>query len=107
MVIYKSKVYLQLVVLFLIIGTNLIFAQSESLYSNPILHKIIFKGKTIDLFPKMTPTYIYQVDGEYYLTKPLLKTNNKLRKFKFALVEGSEDSETAETATGGKKKTKG
>ena len=36
----------------------------------------------IELFPKMTPTYIYQVDGEYYLTKPLLKTNNKLRKFK-------------------------
>ena len=79
--------------LFLIIGTNFIFAQTESVYSpNPILHELIFKDRVIDLFPKMTPVYTYKVNDEYRLTSPLLKINNKLRKFKRdseeALIEG-------------------
>ena len=92
-VIYKSKTYLKRVVLFLIIGTNFVFAQIEPVDPiSPILHELIFKDRIIDLFPKMTSVYVYKVDGEYRLTAPLLNVNNKLRKFKrdseVALIEG-------------------
>ena len=83
-VIYKTKVYLKQVVLFLVIGTNFVFAQSDEVYPiSPVLHELIFKDQMIDLFPKMTPIYVYKVDDEYRLTSPLLKINTKLRKLKF------------------------
>ena len=79
-VFYKIKFNIKLALLSLVIGTNIIFAQEEFLYSpNPILQDIIFRNSTIDLFPKMTPNYIYIIDGEYRLTSPMLK-NNKIRK---------------------------
>ena len=92
-VIYKTKVYLKQVVLFLVIGTNFVFAQSDEVYPiNPVLHELIFKDQMIDIFPKMTPIYVYKVDDEYRLTSPLLKINTKLRKLKReseeALIEG-------------------
>tara|TARA_Y100001954_G_C15824939_1_gene611762 strand:- start:175 stop:6948 length:6774 start_codon:yes stop_codon:yes gene_type:complete len=82
-VIYRINFNIKLVFLSLVIGTNIIFAQEDFLYSpNPILHDIIFKNSTIDLFPKMTPIYIYKIDEEYRLTSPMLKINNKIRKLK-------------------------
>ena len=81
--------YILSVIFFSLIGTKIIFAQSENLHSFEINSKITPNSSFIDLFPKSRTPYLYK--GDKGSVGILLKIDNKLRKQKdgkeLALIE--------------------
>ena len=72
--------YVVSLISFLLIGTKLIFAQTENVHSFELYHDITLNSSFVDVFSKSRTPYLYK--GESNSIGVLLKIDNKLKKQK-------------------------
>ena len=75
--------YFVLTILFFLIGTNFLFAQSEEVHPFSLFDDNNIHPNFIDPFKKYRTAYLYK--GEKNSVGILLKIDNKLRKYKILL----------------------